>query len=398
MRQLQLFTTTELAAMRDQTAARSHSPQAAEFRQEHERRRAQGLRRRHAERLQHAMRVRPGPDDRNDTRRPGATERRPGRTAAASPVQRVQSGGHLPADAKQTPSDEEVRPAVAEPRRTPADSQRPTPAGPHASATEATTTRPPTGAPHPRTGARVADEGKSREPEQGTRQRSSASANRIRACRVTPAGADRAIEAEVPTRTTHESNRISQCDSTTHMPALILRMPTATHRNRQRHCLRPPSRHPSGLDAVGQECLIGRHELSILARTHPLSAPRPEHKPGVTESGSGGWSTATATAPLAGPASQRGGRPANQHDGGRPSSTMAGPTSTTAGRHHPAQPPGRPINTMAGRPTNTMAGPTTRWPGQPTRWPGQPTRWPGRPTISWTTRPWQICCSERFSP
>jgi hypothetical protein len=51
MRQLQLFTTTELAAMRDRTASRSYSPAAEEFRREHERHRAWGLTRRHAERL-----------------------------------------------------------------------------------------------------------------------------------------------------------------------------------------------------------------------------------------------------------------------------------------------------------------------------------------------------------
>ncbi|REG01234.1 hypothetical protein DFJ67_7314 [Asanoa ferruginea] len=51
MRQLQFFTTTELAAMRDRTASRSYSPAGEEFRREHERHRAWGLTRRHAERL-----------------------------------------------------------------------------------------------------------------------------------------------------------------------------------------------------------------------------------------------------------------------------------------------------------------------------------------------------------
>jgi hypothetical protein len=51
MRQLQLFTTAELARMRDRTASRSHSPEAEEFRRNHERHRAWGLARRHAERL-----------------------------------------------------------------------------------------------------------------------------------------------------------------------------------------------------------------------------------------------------------------------------------------------------------------------------------------------------------
>jgi hypothetical protein len=51
MRQLQLFTTAELARMRDRTASRSYSPQAEDFRREHERHRAWGLPRRHADRL-----------------------------------------------------------------------------------------------------------------------------------------------------------------------------------------------------------------------------------------------------------------------------------------------------------------------------------------------------------
>jgi len=51
MRQLQLFTTAELAKMRDRTKARNYSPERDEFRREHERRRAFGLARRHAERM-----------------------------------------------------------------------------------------------------------------------------------------------------------------------------------------------------------------------------------------------------------------------------------------------------------------------------------------------------------
>ncbi len=51
MRQLQLFTTTELAKMRDPTASRNYCPHRAEFRRAHERHRAWGLTRRHAERL-----------------------------------------------------------------------------------------------------------------------------------------------------------------------------------------------------------------------------------------------------------------------------------------------------------------------------------------------------------
>src|SRR4051812_25894485 len=53
MRQLQFFTTAELAKMRDRTASRSYSPAAEEFRREHERHREWGLKRRHANRLRH---------------------------------------------------------------------------------------------------------------------------------------------------------------------------------------------------------------------------------------------------------------------------------------------------------------------------------------------------------
>ena len=51
MRQLQLFSTTQLATMRDRTASRNYSPERDEFRREHERHRAWGLERRHAERM-----------------------------------------------------------------------------------------------------------------------------------------------------------------------------------------------------------------------------------------------------------------------------------------------------------------------------------------------------------
>ena len=51
MRQLQLFTTAEVAGMRDRTASRRYSPGREAFRRDHERRRAWGLKRRHAERL-----------------------------------------------------------------------------------------------------------------------------------------------------------------------------------------------------------------------------------------------------------------------------------------------------------------------------------------------------------
>ena len=51
MRQLQLFTSVELAAMRDRSRSRNYSPAGDEFRRVHERHREWGLRRRHAERL-----------------------------------------------------------------------------------------------------------------------------------------------------------------------------------------------------------------------------------------------------------------------------------------------------------------------------------------------------------
>jgi hypothetical protein len=53
MGQLQLFTATELATMRDRTRARKYSPQGEEFRRVHQRHRAWGLAQRHAQRLQH---------------------------------------------------------------------------------------------------------------------------------------------------------------------------------------------------------------------------------------------------------------------------------------------------------------------------------------------------------
>jgi hypothetical protein len=60
MWQLQLFTTAELAAMRDRPASRRYSPEAEEFRREHARHRNWGLAQRHARRLR---RLHPGPRD-----------------------------------------------------------------------------------------------------------------------------------------------------------------------------------------------------------------------------------------------------------------------------------------------------------------------------------------------
>ena len=51
MRQLQLFTSADLAKMRDRTARRNYSPEAEEFRRVHKKDRDWGLARRHAEKL-----------------------------------------------------------------------------------------------------------------------------------------------------------------------------------------------------------------------------------------------------------------------------------------------------------------------------------------------------------
>jgi hypothetical protein len=56
MRQLQLFTTAELARMRDRTASRNHSPERDEFRRLHAHHRAWGLVQRHGRRL-HRLRT-----------------------------------------------------------------------------------------------------------------------------------------------------------------------------------------------------------------------------------------------------------------------------------------------------------------------------------------------------
>ena len=56
MRQLQLFTTTELARMRDRTASRRYSPARDQFRSEHKRHRDWGLMQRHGRRLAHLRR------------------------------------------------------------------------------------------------------------------------------------------------------------------------------------------------------------------------------------------------------------------------------------------------------------------------------------------------------
>ena len=51
MRQLQLFTTAQLATMRDTTRLRNYSAEAEEFRREHQRHRVWGMAQRHARKL-----------------------------------------------------------------------------------------------------------------------------------------------------------------------------------------------------------------------------------------------------------------------------------------------------------------------------------------------------------
>ena len=52
-RQLELFTRSELASMRDRTSCRNYSPERDQFRRDHERHRAWGLTQRHGRRLMH---------------------------------------------------------------------------------------------------------------------------------------------------------------------------------------------------------------------------------------------------------------------------------------------------------------------------------------------------------
>ena len=75
MRQLQLFTTAEVAGMRDRTASRRYSPGREAFRRDHERQRAWGLQRRHAERLHRSRAAAPQapPVSKSHPQRPGST-------------------------------------------------------------------------------------------------------------------------------------------------------------------------------------------------------------------------------------------------------------------------------------------------------------------------------------
>lgn len=64
MRQLELFTRSEVAHMRDRTAARNYSPDKEAFRKQHERHRAWGLVERHRERMRHLRSRRAAADSR----------------------------------------------------------------------------------------------------------------------------------------------------------------------------------------------------------------------------------------------------------------------------------------------------------------------------------------------
>jgi hypothetical protein len=86
MRQLQLFTTAELAKMRDRTASRNYSAERDEFRREHERHRAWGLTQRHAAKLRRARETRP-PGRIDDRRALAPRQPAPRRPTQAQPAQ-----------------------------------------------------------------------------------------------------------------------------------------------------------------------------------------------------------------------------------------------------------------------------------------------------------------------
>lgn len=132
--QLQIFTTSQLAKMRDPTASRSYSPGRDEFRRTHERHRAWGLARRHAERLRH-VRGRAGDPSTAATTRPGRTSqpdspRRPEPTCprqatSAPPTRKTPDQPRLKATARDTSP---RHPASPRPARNPhAGPARPAP-------------------------------------------------------------------------------------------------------------------------------------------------------------------------------------------------------------------------------------------------------------------------------
>lgn len=78
-----MFSRTQIAGMRDRTAARNYSPERDAFRREHEQHRAWGLRQRHAAKLRHTQQHRSAapttPTTRNDQTRPASAQRVPAR-------------------------------------------------------------------------------------------------------------------------------------------------------------------------------------------------------------------------------------------------------------------------------------------------------------------------------
>ncbi|MGX6602979.1 hypothetical protein ACWKSP_12695 [Micromonosporaceae bacterium Da 78-11] len=128
MRQISMFTTAEIAGMRDRTASRNHSPSRDEFRRRHEHHRAWGLVRRHAERL----RLRQAGSSSSGPRRPDPGHRDGQTTDAPAPVrsERVPTSSPSPSarpkpqKAPLTPQKAPAKPREARP--TPQQAQRTT--------------------------------------------------------------------------------------------------------------------------------------------------------------------------------------------------------------------------------------------------------------------------------
>ena len=101
MRQLQLFTTAELAGMRDRTKSRNYSPSRDEFRRTQQRHRSWGLARRHAERLQR-VRNRPVPASPQPTS-PNAGQT-PARSVTVGPARSGRDLTRSPSTSTRTPA------------------------------------------------------------------------------------------------------------------------------------------------------------------------------------------------------------------------------------------------------------------------------------------------------
>jgi hypothetical protein len=115
MAQMSLFSRTEIAGMRDWTAARNHCPERDAFRREHEQHRAWGLRRRHAAKLRHIQDSRSTPPttpaSRNDQTRPSSpAQRTPTRQAPARQAPTRQ------APTRQAPTRQASTPQAASPQ------------------------------------------------------------------------------------------------------------------------------------------------------------------------------------------------------------------------------------------------------------------------------------------